>query len=136
MRLYREGATSSSVDYGFLCFFRIAEGVAKMRRKKINEDEGRKVSLAEVFLDDEVIEGEGADDFPPELQGKTLWLAYKKLCEPRDKVAHAFLNNEDPLAGHANIIADRLEGEERAAIRRAQARYVARRMLESEYFPE
>lgn len=136
MRLYREGANSSSVDYGFLCFFRIAEGVMKTRRKKINEEEGRKVSLADVFLDDEVVEGEGADDFPSELQGKTLWLAYKKLCEHRDKVAHAFLNSEDPVAGHVDIIADRLEGEERAATRRAQARYVARRMLESEYFSE
>jgi hypothetical protein len=136
MRLYREGANSSSVDYGFLCFFRIAEGVMKMRRKKINEEESRKVALADVFADDEVIKGDGADDFPPELQGKTLWLAYKKLCEHRDKVAHAFLNNEDPVAGHADIIADRLEGEERAATRRAQARYVARRMLESEYFSQ
>lgn len=131
-RLYREGANSSSVDYGFLCFFRIAEGVVKMRRKKINQ-EGRKVSLADVFLDNEVIEEE-ADDFPPELQGKTLWLAYKKLSEHRDKVAHAFVNNEDPMGGYGDIITDRLEGEEQAGTRRAQARYLARRMLRSEFW--
>ena len=134
MRLYREGANSSSVDYGFLCFFRIAEGVMKMRRKKINEEEGRKVSLADVFLDGEVIDGEGVDDFPQELHGKSLWSAYKKLCEERDKIAHAFLNNEDPVAGHADIIADRLEGEESAGTRRAQARYLSRRMLQSEFW--
>jgi hypothetical protein len=40
-RLYREGANSSSVDYGFLCFYRIAEGIIKMRRKSIMEQEGR-----------------------------------------------------------------------------------------------
>lgn len=134
MRLYREGANSSSIDYGFLCFFRIAEGVMKMRRKKINEVEGRKVTLADVFLDDEIVEGEGADDFPPELQGKSLWLAYKTLCGQRDKVAHAFLNNEDPIAGHEDIIAERLEGEEQAGTRRAQARYLARRMLLIEFW--
>jgi hypothetical protein len=134
--LYREGANSSSVNYGFLCFFRIAEGVMKLRRKRITEGEGKKVSLSDVFLDDEVIEGEEADLFPTELRGKSIWVACKKLYEQRDKVAHAFLNREDPVSGYGDIIADRLEEEEQAATRRAQARYIARLMLESEFWPQ
>ncbi len=137
MRLYREGANSSSVDYGFLCFFRIAEGVIQLRRKKIMEREGKapnKVPRSDVFLEGEVVGGEGAEDFPPELQGKSFWEAYKELEKQRNSVGHAFLYDEDPIAGHADIIADRLEGEEKAGTRRAQARYLARRMLQSEFW--
>ena len=132
--LYREGANSSSVNYGFLCFFRIAEGVMKLRRQRITEEEGKKLSLSDVFLDAEVIEGEEADLFPTELRGESLWVAFKKLYERRDKVAHAFLNREDPVSGHEDIITDRLESEEHAATLRAQARYIARRMLETEFW--
>ncbi len=77
--LYREGANSSSVNYGFLCFFRIVEGVVKLRRKRINEVEGRKVSFEDAFLDEEIIEGEEADSFPAELQGESLLVAVQKL---------------------------------------------------------
>jgi len=133
-RLYREGVNSSSVEYGFLCFFRIAEGIMKLRRKTITEQEGRKVSFDDVVLEWEVIEGEEAEVFPPELQGRSLWAACKKLYEQRDRIAHAFLNREDPVSGYEDIMADRLEGEEQAATRRAQARYIARRMMESEYW--
>jgi hypothetical protein len=137
MRLYREGANSSSVDYGFLCFFRIAEGVIQLRRKRIMEQEGKTpddVPRSDVFLEEEIVDGEGANDFPPELQGESLWEAYKALEKERNGVGHAFLYHEDPVAGHADIIADRLEGEEQAGTRRAQARYLARRMLQSEFW--
>jgi hypothetical protein len=137
MRLYREGANSSSVDYGFLCFFRIAEGVMLLRRKRIMQQEDKaasEVPRSEVFLEGEIVGSEG-EDFPPELQGKSLWEAYKELEKHRNSVGHAFLYDEDPLAGHADIIADRLEGEELAGTHRAQARYLARRMLRSEFWP-
>jgi hypothetical protein len=117
MRLYREGANSSSVDYGFLCFFRIAEGVIQLRRTKIMEQEGKtpgEVPRSDVFLEEEIVDGEGADDFPPEMQGESLWKVYKELEKKRNGVGHAFLYHEDPVAGHAEIIADRLEGEEQA----------------------
>lgn len=136
--LYREGANSSSVDYGFLCFFRIAEGVIHLRRKRVIEQEGKDpndVSRSDVFLEGEIVEGEGVDDFPPELKGESLWKVYKELERQRNKVGHAFLYHEDPVAGHQDIIADRLEGEEQAGTRRAQARYLARRMLQSEFWP-
>ncbi len=137
MRLYREGANSSSVDYGFLCFFRIAEGVLELRRKKIMEEEGKspdQVPRPNVFLEDEIIEGEEANDFSTELRGESLWEAYKVLDRQRNKVAHASLHSEDPLSGHNDIIADRLEGEKEAGTRRVQARYLARRMLRSEFW--
>ncbi len=137
MRLYREGANSSSVDYGFLCFFRIAEGVVELRRKRAIQGEGKnpaEVSRSSVFLEEEIVEGEGADDFPSELRNESLWEVYKELDRQRNKVAHAFLYSEDPLSGHEDIIADRLEGEEQAGTRRAQARYLARRMLRSEFW--
>jgi hypothetical protein len=133
--LYREGVNSSSVDYGFLCFFRMAEGVMKWRRKRILKQEGRKVSFDDVVQEGEFIEGEDARLFPAELQGKSLWAACKKLYQQRHRVAHAFLDREDPVSGHVDIIADRLEVQEEATKRRAQAQYIARRMLESEYWP-
>ena len=137
MRLYREGMSSSSVDYGFLCFFRIAEGILELRRKRAVEAEGKpkeQVPRSGLFSSGEVVEGEAASSFPTELQGQSLWEAYKELDKQRTKVAHAFLHSEDPLSRHEDIIADRLEGEERAGTRRAQARFLARRMLRSEFW--
>jgi hypothetical protein len=137
MRLYREGANSSSVDYGFLCFFRIAEGVILLRCKRIAEREGKswtKVPRPEVFLDHETAENDEENLFSPDLLGKSLWEVYEKLKGERVKVGHGFLDDEDPLRGHEDIIADRLEGEEQAGTRRAQARYLARRMLQSEFW--
>ncbi|MCA1718621.1 MAG: hypothetical protein LC781_17965 [Actinobacteria bacterium] len=137
MRLYREGANSSSVDYGFLCFFRIAEGVILLRRKRIAEREGKpwkKVSRPEVFLDHETAENDEENLFPPELLGESLWEVYEELRSERVKVGHGFLDDEDPLRGHEDIIVDRLEGEEQAGTRRARARYLARRMLQSEFW--
>ncbi len=137
-RLYREGANTSSVDYGFLCFYRIAEGVIELRRKRIIEGEGKlpkDVPGPSVISDDEVVEGkEASEAFPPDMLGESLWKAFKSLEDDRVKVGHAFLHSEDPVSGHANIIAERLEGEEQAARRHAQARFLARRMLETEYF--
>ncbi len=102
-RLYREGVNSSSMDYGFLCFFRIAEGVIEPRRKAIVEQEGKPkedVPRSSVFSDDEVVEGDEASPFfPTGLMGKSLWSAFKRLEDDRTKVGHAFLYNEDPLGG-------------------------------------
>jgi hypothetical protein len=135
-RLYREGVNSSSVDYGFLCFYRIAEGIIKLRRKWTIEQEGK--SPQEVTgpsVVSEVVEGDDASEaFPVDLLGESLWTAFKSLEDARVKVGHAFLHSEDPLEGHTDIISDRLEAEEQAGIRRAQARYIARRLMESEYF--
>jgi hypothetical protein len=137
-RLYREATNSSSMDYGFLCFFRIAEGVIELRRRAIIEREGKRpeeVPRSSVLADDEVIEGEEASDlFPAEQMGESLWTAFKRLEEDRTKVGHAFMYSENPLEGHTDIIAERIEAEERAGTRRAQARYIARRLMDSMYF--
>ena len=136
-RLYREGVNSSSVDYGFLCFFRISEGLILLRRRAIAESEGKlleEVPRPDVFLEHEIIEGEDPDAFPPELHGESLWEAFKELKRERTKVAHAFLDDEDPIGDHTDIVGERLEDEERAGARRAQARIIARRMLDSEFF--
>lgn len=137
-RLYREGTNSSSMDYGFLCFFRLAEGLIELRRRAIIEEEGKRpdeVPRSSVLSDDDVVEGDEASDlFPAEQMGESLWTAFKRLEDDRTKVGHAFLYSENPLEGHADIIAERLEAEERAGTRRAQARYIARRLMNSMYF--
>jgi hypothetical protein len=100
MRLYREGANSSSIDYGFLCFFRIAEGVILLRRKRIAEREDKlwkTVPRPEVFLDHETVANDEETLFPPELLGKSPWEVYEKLKGDRVKVGHGFLDEEDPL---------------------------------------
>ncbi len=62
-RLYREGVNSSSVDYGFLCFFRIAEGIIKLRRKSIMEREGKSPDdVSGPSVVSEVVEGDEAGD--------------------------------------------------------------------------
>jgi hypothetical protein len=135
-RLYREGVNSSSVDYGFLCFYRVAEGIINLRRKWGIEQEGK--SPEEVTgpsVVSEVVEGnEASEAFSGDLLGQSLWTAFKSLGDYRAKVGHAFLHSEEPLEGYADIISDRLEAEEQAGIRRAQARYIARRLMESMYF--
>jgi hypothetical protein len=135
-RLYREGVNSYSVYYGFLCFYRIAEGVIKLRRKRVMEREGKsRYEVSGPSVVSEMVEGDDASQsFPEDMLGQSLWTAYKSLEDDRTKVAHAFFHSEDPLEGHADIISDRLEGEEQAGIRRAQARYIARRLLQTEFF--
>ena len=135
-RLYREGTNSSSVDYGFLCFYRIAEGIIKLRRKSIMEREGKSPNeVSGPMVVAEVVEGgEASQVFPEDRLGESLWTAFKSLEAARAKVAHAFFHSEDRLEGHADILSDRLEGEEQAGIWRAQARYIARRLLRTEFF--
>jgi hypothetical protein len=137
-RLYREGVNSSSVDYGFLCFYRVAEGIIELRRKSIIEQEGKMpddVPRPSVVLDAEVVEGDEASEvFQADMLGESFWTAFKNLEDDRVKIGHAFLHSEDFLDGHADIISDRLEGEEHAGTRRAKARYIARRLLQTEYF--
>jgi hypothetical protein len=132
------GVNSYSVDYGFLCFFRLAEGIVFIRRKRIAGERNRpwkKISRLDVFMAHEINEGTEAEEaFPPKLLGNSLSDAYEQLGEERVKVAHAFFDEEDPVHGHAGIIADRLEGEDHAATRRAQARYIAHRLLKTEYW--
>jgi hypothetical protein len=127
-RLYREGVNSSSVDYGFLCFYRVAEGIVEEEGKSPEEVTGPSVVS-------EVVEGDEASKaFPADILGESIWIAFKRLEDDRVKVGHAFLHSEDLLESHADIISDRLEGEEQAGTRRAQARYIARRLLQTEYF--
>ncbi len=135
-RLYREGVNSSSVDYGFLCFYRIAEGIIKLRRKWVMEQEGKSSNdVTGPSVVSEVVEADDASGaFSAEMQGESLWSVFKSLEDDRAKVGHAFLHSEDPLEGHADIISDRLEAEEKAGTRRARARYIARRLLQKEYF--
>jgi hypothetical protein len=88
-RLYREGVNSSSVDYGFLCFFRIAEGLILLRRRAIAEREGKpldQVAHPDVFLEHEIVEDDADDTFPTELHGESLWQVYKELKKERNKV--------------------------------------------------
>jgi len=88
-----------------------------------------------VLSEDEVIEGDEASDiFPAEQMGESLWTAFRRLEDYRTKIGHAFLYSENPLERYADIIAERLEAEERAGTRRAQARYIARRLMDSMYF--
>jgi hypothetical protein len=91
------------------------------------------VSPPSVFLEGEVVDGEGTDRFPPELRDESLYKAYKALNTERRKVAHAFLSEENPVSDFEDLIADRLEREAEEATRRAQARYITRRLLDTEF---
>ena len=63
MHLYREGVSPSSADYGFLCFFRIAEGIVELRQKKVMEAEDKskkQVARPGLFSLDKVVDGKAA----------------------------------------------------------------------------
>ena len=118
--------------------FRLAEGIIELRRRAIIEQGGKppkEVSRPSVLSDDEVIEGdEAAELIPAEELDQSLWTAFKRLEGDRNKVGRAFLYSEGPFEGQAEIIAERREAEERAGTRRAQARYLARRLMHTMYF--
>lgn len=101
------------------------------------QKQGRKwksIPYKDAFMSHETIGGAEAEEAGlGHLVGKSLLVAYEGLNEDRVKVAHAFLNEEDPIGRYTDILADRLEAAERAATRRAQARYIARRLMRTEF---
>ena len=81
-----------------------------------------------------IIEGEGQTTSRRSCKGSPFDWRTRHSASSETKVAHAFLNNKDPVVEHEYIIAERLGGGEQAGTRRSQARYVARRMRQTEFW--
>jgi hypothetical protein len=127
--LYREGLNSSSIAYGFLCFFRIIEGIYKMRKQRGAEAGERR------RYDNERVEGEMTDLFDEEFQGKRFGYVFEKMIPMRDKVAHAFLGGrEGPEIEEFDSLEKRLELEAQLSPFRSQAREMVEVMMQNEYW--
>jgi hypothetical protein len=125
--LYREGLTSSSVNYGFLCFYKVIEGIRMLRRQRVAKGERRR-------YDNEKIEGEIAQHFPKEFDGKRFGYAIEKMVPIRDRIAHAFLDKDGPDLEQFDSLEERLKLETDASSYRAQAREIVRVMMHNEYW--
>jgi hypothetical protein len=125
--LYREGLNSSSVNYGFLCFYKVIEGILKLRRQRASGGERRR-------YDNEKIEGEIAQHFPDDYQGKRFGYAIQKMAPIRDRIAHAFLDRDGPDIEQYDTLEKRLRLETDASSYRAQAREIIRVMMHNEYW--
>ena len=115
--LYREGLNSSSIAYGFLCFYRIIEGIYKIRNKRAVEAGERR------RYDNEKVEGEMVKLFDGEFHGKRFGYVFEKMTSVRTKVAHAFLGGkEGPGVEEFDSLEKRLELEAQVSPIRSQAR--------------
>lgn len=125
--LYREGLNSSSVAYGFLCFYKVIEGIQKVRKHRAAE--GRILRY-----DNEKIEGEMAEHFPEEFEDKRFGYAIQKMGPTRDKIAHAFLDKDGGDVEQYDSLDERMRLEAEASSLRTQAREIVRVMMHNEYW--
>jgi len=125
--LYREGLNSSSVNYGFLCFYKVIEGMLKLRKQRAARGERRR-------YDNEKIEGEIAENFPKEFHGKRFGYVIRKMALVRDRIAHAFLDKDGPDIEQYDSLDERLKLEADASLYRPQAREIVRVMMHNEYW--
>jgi hypothetical protein len=125
--LYREGLNSSSVNYSFLCFYKVIEGILKLRKQRAARGERRR-------YDNEKIEGKVAQYFPEDFYGKRFGYAIEKMAPIRDRIAHAFLDKDGPDIDQYNSLEVRLKLETEAASYRIQAREIVRVMMHNEYW--
>lgn len=127
--LYREGLNSSSIAYGFLCFFRIIEGINKMRKRRAAQEGERR------RYDNERIEGEMTSLFDEEFHGKRFGYVFEKMIPMRGKVAHAFLGGrEGPETEEFDSLEKRLELEAQLSQLRSQSREMVEVMMPNEYW--
>ncbi len=125
--LYREGLNSSSIAYGFLCFFKVIEGILKIRATKAAKGERRR-------YDNEKVVGELAEHFDEEFHGKRFGYVIDKMRPMRARVAHAFLDRESPDIEDSESLNERLELEVTLSPLRSQAREMVRVMMHNEYW--
>ncbi len=125
--LYREGLNSSSFAYGFLCFYKVIEGIRKMREKKAAEGERRR-------YENEKVEGQMTKHFDEEFHGKRFGYVMEKMTPMRDKLAHAFLDTEGPEIEEFDSLDKRIELETELSRLRSQAREIVKVMMHNEYW--
>jgi hypothetical protein len=125
--LYREGLNSSSVNYGFLRFYKVIEGIQKLRMQRAVKGERRR-------YDNEKIEGEIAEHFPADFHGKRFGFVIKKMAPIRDRIAHAFLDKDGPDIEQYDSLEERMKLETDASSWRIRAREVVRVMMHNEYW--
>lgn len=120
---YREGLTSDSINYQFLCFYKVIEGIRKRRKRLIqtavhaaktravklpsrNEEcipsdrEEQIRWLNSIFSDNQTWDSEALEAiFPDEALGKKITKLISEddqLDSIRNKIAHALLRSEEP----------------------------------------
>lgn len=125
--LYREGLNSSSVNYGFLCFYKVIEGILKLRRQRASAGDRR-------HYENEKVEGDIAKHFPEEFHAKRFGYVKEKMTPVRDRIAHAFLEKGAPDMEQYDYLEERLKLETEASSYRVQAREIVRVMMYNEYW--
>jgi hypothetical protein len=125
--LYREGLNSSSVNYGFLCFYKVIEGILKLRKQRASTGDHRR-------YDNEKVEGEITKHFSSDFHGKRFGYIIEKMAPVRDRIAHAFLDRDGPDVEQYDYLEERLKLETEANSYRAQARELVRVMMHNEYW--
>jgi hypothetical protein len=118
---------SECVNYGFLCFYKVIEGMLKLRKQRAARGERRR-------YDNEKIEGEIAESFPKEFHGKRFGYVINKMALVRDRIAHAFLDRDGSDIEQYDSLDERLKLEADASSYRAQAREIVRVMMHNEYW--
>lgn len=125
--LYREGLNSSSVNYGFLCFYKVIEGILKLRRQRASTGDRRR-------YDNEKVEGEIVKHFPDDFHDKKFGYVIEKMATVRDRIAHAFLDKDGLNIEQYDYLEERLKLETEASSYRVQAREIVRVMMHNEYW--
>lgn len=126
--LYREGLNSYSTAYGFLCFYRIIEGIRTLRKARTAQGE-------RIQYENEVIVGDLEEHFPEECRGKRFGFAIEKFLSPlRQKIAHAFIENKRLDLENLEELSGRLELEREYSADRGMAREIVRTMMSNEYW--
>ncbi|MGZ5480685.1 MAG: methylamine utilization protein MauJ [Pyrinomonadaceae bacterium] len=127
---YREGLTSDSINYQFLCFYKVIEGIRK-RRQRLTQtavDAAKTRSVKLPSRNEECIPGDREEQikwlnsvfsvshtwddealeaiFPQEAEGKKITKLISEsdqLDSIRNKIAHALLRSEEPTLSIDNV---------------------------------
>ena len=121
---YRHGWGYRS--YGFLCFYRIIEGILKMCETRAVEGVRRR-------YDNEKVEGERVERFDKEFHGKKFGYVVEKMTPARDRLAHTFFDKKG-IDSEELGLDKRIELEARLGQLRSQAREMVKVMMHSEYW--
>lgn len=126
--LYQEGLNSSSVNYSFLCFYKVIEGIRKMREQRSANGEHRRYS-------NEKVEGAITQHFPEKFHNKKFSYVIDEMLLPtRNRIAHAFLDKDGPDIEQYDSLEKRLKLEREVSSYRVQAREIVRVMMQNEYW--
>jgi hypothetical protein len=125
---YREGVNNTNPFYQFLCFFKVIEGVHKIRvqRRKSDLKKGILRRDAEKFPS-------ALEEFPSSLTDHAVRLAGKRFNAVVDEMRATVRNALAHLNPHEDhLIADRFKNVKQCESQIPTVRYIARQMLQAE----